>query len=414
MRISTNQMSTAGLRQLLARQAELQFTQLQLATNRRVLKPSDDPVAATTISALSVEISRLEQFNRNGEAATSSNELEETILASATDILFRIRGLMVQSVNGTLGRPQLDAIKSEMQERLEEILGLANTQNAGGDYLFSGSKVKTQAFTRDSTGAVIYNGDQSQRQLRVSSGVTVATSDSGFDVFVDVKNGNGKFVTSADNANTGSGIISPGSYQAPPNFLPEAYSVTFGTDVNGNSTYAITGDTSGATIVPATLYDENADITFASSVVGFVSGAVTTAVTGTPVAGDVFHISPSSGQNVFATIQNTINALDSFADSAATRAKMISEINAMQASLDLNMQNIDGVRGKLGSRLNAIDAESSSNFSLLITSKTSLSVVQELDVVEASTRLSQQVTVLEAAQASFVRVQGLNLFNFLR
>ena len=94
MRISTSQITSAGIRQMLLRQAEIQHTQLQLSTQLRVLKPSDDPVAATAISALTSEIAQLEQYNKNGDAAKASNELEETILTSATDILFRIRELL--------------------------------------------------------------------------------------------------------------------------------------------------------------------------------------------------------------------------------------------------------------------------------------------------------------------------------
>ncbi len=404
MRLSTAQMTNAGVRQMLLRQADLQHTQLQLATQKRVLKPSDDPVAATSISFLSTEISQLEQFNKNGDAAKASNQLEESVLTGVTTVLFRVRELLVQAGNGTYTEQQLDAIAVEMTERLQELQGMANTQNANGDYLFSGSKVKAEPFTRDATGSYIYNGDQNQRMLRVSSGVVTPVSDSGFDVFMDIKNGNGKFTTSSNPANTGAGIISPGTYQAPPNFLAEPYSVTFGTDVNGNTTYTVTGDTSATVFVPVTVWQENDQITF---------NGITTKVKGAPAAGDVFNIVPSVSQDIFTTIQTAINAVGSFSDSAAGRAQFTNIIDSTQETLDRSMQNIDIVRGKVGSRLNVVDSENNSNLALLVTSKATLSDVQDLDVVEASTRFSQQLVILEAAQASFVRVQGLNLFNFL-
>lgn len=193
MRLSTGQMTSSGVREMLLRQAELQHTQLQLATQKRVLKPSDDPVAATSISFLQTEIAQLNQFNRNSDVAKSNNDLEETALSSATDILFRLRGLMVELGNGVYGEPQLDALAVEMEERLNELVGLANSKNANSDYIFSGSKVKSQAFTRDAAGNYVFNGDQDQRMLRVSSGVVVPVSDSGFDVFMNIKDGNGKF-----------------------------------------------------------------------------------------------------------------------------------------------------------------------------------------------------------------------------
>ncbi len=404
MRISTAQMTNAGVREMLLRQAEVQHTQLQLATQKRVLNPSDDPVAATSINFLRTEIAQLEQFNRNGDMAKSSNELEESTLSSVTDILFRVRELTVEMGNGAYGEDELDSIAVEMKERLGELLGLANTQNANGDYLFSGSKVKSQPFTRDAAGNYLYNGDQNQRMLRVSSGVVEPVSDSGFDVFVDVKNGNGKFITASAPANSGSGIISPGSYQAPPNFLAEPYSITFGTDINGNTTYQVDGVTSGTNIVPATIWQEGDQITF---------NGVTTEVSGQPADGDVFFTNPSSSQDIFSTLQGMVDAVDSFSESPSGRATFFNTLNSVQETLDRHMQNIDITRGKVGSRLNAIDSEYNSNLSLLVANKSALSDIQDLDVVEASTRFSQQLVVLEAAQASFVRIQGLNLFNFL-
>ena len=78
MRVSTSQITSSGVREMLLRQSELQQTQLQLSTQKRVLKPSDDPVAATAINFLRAEISQYEQFEKNTDAAKASLVLEET------------------------------------------------------------------------------------------------------------------------------------------------------------------------------------------------------------------------------------------------------------------------------------------------------------------------------------------------
>jgi flagellar hook-associated protein 3 FlgL len=404
MRISTSQITSAGIRQMLLRQAEIQHTQLQLSTQLRVLKPSDDPVAATAISALTSEIAQLEQYNKNGDAAKASNELEETILTSATDILFRIRELTVALGNGSYTQNEYNSIGVELEESLKELVGLANSKNANGDYLFSGGKVKSQSFIQDTNGNIVYNGDQNQRLLRISSGVVEPISDSGFEVFVDVKNGNGKFTVDSNSANTGGAMITQGSYQAPPNFLAESYSITFATDASNNTTYTVTGDTSGTTFVPATLYEPENSISF---------NGVTVKVTGQPDPGDQLSVSPSQSQSVFSVVQDAIAAIDNFSDTEAGRAQFSNQMTNVQESLNRHMDNVNVVRGKIGGRLNAIDTEFDSNLSQIITNKSSLSDVRDLDIIEASTRYSQQLVVLEAAQASFVRIQGLNLFNFL-
>jgi flagellar hook-associated protein 3 FlgL len=404
MRISTSQITSAGIREMLMRQAEIQHTQLQLSTQLRVLKPSDDPVAATAISALTSEISQLEQYNINGDAARASNELEETILTSAQDIMFRIRELTVALGNGSYTQNEYNSIGVELDESLKELVGLANSQNANGDYLFSGGKVKSQSFVQDATGNIIYNGDQNQRMLRVSSGVVEPVSDSGFEVFVDVKNGNGKFTVDSDPSNTGGAIITQGSYQGPPTFLAEPYTISFATDASNNTTYTVTGDITGTTFVPATLYESENSISF---------NGVTVTIKGEPDAGDELGVSPSRSQSVFSVVQDAISAINSFSDTEAGRASFSNQMTHVQESLNRHMDNVNVVRGKIGGRLNAIDSEFDSNLSQIITNKSSLSDIRDLDIIEASTRYSQQLVVLEAAQASFVRIQGLNLFNFL-
>ena len=228
MRISTGQITSAGVRQMLLRQADVQQTQLQLATQLRVLKPSDDPVAATSISFLNSEIALLDQYVKNGQTAKGNIELEEGVLSSTTNILFRVQELSVALGNGTYSSDEYNAIRDELEQRLDELIGLGNTKNSNGDYLFSGNIVKTKPFVQDGTGTVTYNGDQGQRFLTIGSSVTVAISDSGFETFVDVKNGNGKFISSASGANTGSGSITSGTYQGPPTFLAEPYDISFG------------------------------------------------------------------------------------------------------------------------------------------------------------------------------------------
>lgn len=404
MRISSSQITNAGVREMLLRQADVTKTQLQLATQKRVLKPSDDPVAATSISFLQAEISQTEQYNRNADFAEASNNLVEGVYASTTNILFRVKELMVSLGNGVRGPDEIDAVGAELKERLAELLGLANTQNANGDYLFSGSQVKAQPFIQDSLGVISYQGDQSERKLRVSSGVVVSVSDAGFDVFQNVKDGNGKFSTNANSANTGTGVIGSGDYSAPPSFLAEPYDITFALNA-GVLEYTATGRTSGAVVAGPAAFQTGASINF---------NGIQFEIRGTPQAGDSFGVEPSTNRDLFSNIQDIIDAIDGYVDTDVGRAQFDNVLGSSQSSIDRNFQQINVSRSKLGGRLNAIESEMETNLSALVTSRTALSDIQDLDVVEASTRFSQQLVVLEAAQASFVRVQDLNLFNFIR
>ncbi len=65
------------------------------------------------------------------------------------------------------------------------------------------------------------------------------------------------------------------------------------------------------------------------------------------------------------------------------------------------------------SRINAIEQQSSVNEALSFSLEKSISEISDLDYAEAITRLTQQLTGLEASQQTFTRVQNLSLFNFI-
>lgn len=83
-------------------------------------------------------------------------------------------------------------------------------------------------------------------------------------------------------------------------------------------------------------------------------------------------------------------------------------------NIDRAMDRVGRVHATVGARLNIIDNQKIINEDFNLASKVTLSKVRDLDLTVAITDLTQQQASLEAAQASFVRIQGLSLFNFLR
>jgi flagellar hook-associated protein 3 FlgL len=81
--------------------------------------------------------------------------------------------------------------------------------------------------------------------------------------------------------------------------------------------------------------------------------------------------------------------------------------------LDSAMNHLLGVRATAGARLNAVDSQEDINAALLLQLEKTRSGIRDLDYAEAASRLSQESVTLQAAQQAFVRVQNLNLFNFL-
>lgn len=514
MRISTNQVQQQGINTIVSQQAQLSKTQQQLSTGRRILTPADDPTGASRALELTQAIAINTQYQSTISTARTRLNLEESTLNGVNNLLQSVRSLAVQANNSTLSNSDRASIAIEVRQRLDELLSLANTKDAVGEYLFAGYKSLTQPFTRTTGGSYTYNGDQGQRFLQVGPTRQVAADDSGAAVFQSIRNGNGTFTTLDNAANTGTGVINTGTVNG--TYTPDTYTLILGhqtsvaggaiglTDtgtndtlqyelrINGTLVYtAAEGSSrtqaqlaaditaqSGTTGVRAyvnggTLYlanttpstqaitvaetltgaSEDGDtvtgyfgsaltgvsnptqtITFsgaANSYVvtnlagtvqtsgGYQSGAnisfsgVQTSVTGAPGNGDRFTISTSANQDIFTTLQNMAVALETPLNSSATQARFNNTMNRTLTNLDQSMNSILVTISGVGARISAIDSQKDVNDSYALQLQQTLSAVQDLDYASAASLLNAQLLALQAAQQSYIKVQGLSLFEYL-
>ncbi|MEW6314364.1 MAG: flagellar hook-associated protein FlgL [Pseudomonadota bacterium] len=293
MRISTSIFFEQGVQSMQQHQAELVRQQQLLSSGRRALTPADDPVATTR--ALEVKQSQAlnQQYDINAGNAQSQLGLEEQALKSVVNLLQDVKVLALNANNAPLGNNDRLSIATDLRGRFEELLGLANSTDGNGQYLFSGYQGSNKAFSEVAPGYVVYNGDQGQRMVQVSPSQQIAISDSGSDVFQRIRNGNGNFVTSAARmsttaatANTGTGKISTVSVSGPPynTNLSQPVTITF----TSPTTFDVTGTGTG---LPATgvSYTAGAPISY---------NGWTASITGVPATGDVFNIAPNAGTGI--------------------------------------------------------------------------------------------------------------------
>lgn len=403
MRISTSQMFQTGVDQLGTLQSNLARTQMQLSTNRRILTPSDDPVASARALEVTQSQSVNTQYATNRANARSSLSQVEVALQGTTLLLQDVQQLTVAAGNGALSQADRNAMATELSGRLDDLLGLANSSDGTGGYLFGGFKSTTVPFTQTAAGAA-YNGDQGARQLQVGSSRQVAISDSGSTVFENNRTGNGTFVTAAGAANTGTGVVSGGSVTDSSLLTGHDYTVTFG---NGGTTYSIIDLNTG--LPPAG----------APAPQPYVSGqqiafdGITFDVKGTPGDGDTFTVEGSQKQSVFQTITDLINVLRTPASGGASSAALTNGLSKAQENLASALDNVLGVRASVGSRMKELDTLDSAGEDLNIQYAATLSNLQDLDMVAAISQFTQQQFALEAAQKSFKTMSGLSLFNFI-
>ncbi|GGO84923.1 flagellar hook-filament junction protein FlgL [Marinobacterium nitratireducens] len=183
MRLSTQQFFLQNLDTVSRGNAELFKVQQQLASGKKVQQPSDDPLAMTQIHKFDRVIARTEQFSRNIDVSERRLNLEESTLAQVSDSLLRGKDIAVQAGNGSLSDNDRSIMAEELDQLLGQLTGLVNTQDAQGEYLFSGYRGGTPSYARNAAGRYEFQGDSGQRFLEIGENTTIAATDSGAAIF---------------------------------------------------------------------------------------------------------------------------------------------------------------------------------------------------------------------------------------
>ncbi len=208
MRISNNLYFQRSVTAMTERQTELNKTDIQLASGKKMLTAADDPAAAARILGLNKAIDTVDQYQNNIERATMRLENEENVVSRVTSLLQRANVLAIQGNSDVLALADKKIIGIEVNQLLDELMGLANAKDSNGEYIFSGFQTKTKPFNQLSAGSFAYAGDMGQRNIQISAGRKITDGDSGFDLFVDVDVG--LYASVTGNIATNLGVLSGG------------------------------------------------------------------------------------------------------------------------------------------------------------------------------------------------------------
>lgn len=409
MRVSSNTIFDSNVALLGQQQARLLQTQQQIATGRRMLSAASDPVAATRALDITQADAIITQQTLNRGAARDPISIAESTLQSVTTLIQDAKTAAVYAGNGTLTPADRASLATDMSGRLQELMGLANNTDGSGNSLFAGFQSKTPPFV-DSPAGVIYNGDDGKRMIQVSAGRQIAANDSGADVFMRIKNGNGTFATQATQvpvANTGTGVISVGSVAIPAQLVPgNNYSISFAAALAPATgmTYTVTG-------TPTAVATPVAGLTAQPYVSGqaIAFDGMQMNIQGAPNVGDSFSVKPSSNVSLFKTLSDLITSLNA----PVSGANVSNALNTGMNNLDNALSNVLNVRATLGLRLNEIDALQVTGDNMSLQLKQTLTTIQDTDYNKAISDLNQQQITLQAAQKSFTQVSNLSMFTYM-
>ena len=180
-------MTDSLVRYLTAQNEALYERQTIIASQKRINKPSDDPIGTGKIMDYRQTLSSIEQYQTNIQTGKTRLEVTETDLDLVNDLLELTKSIAETEALQTAESRQLAA--EEVKSLFDQVLDLTNSE-LNGNYLFSGYQTKTAPFSRDDTLAttfdqytVTYNGDDGDARFIVAHSTEIAIDADGRPLF---------------------------------------------------------------------------------------------------------------------------------------------------------------------------------------------------------------------------------------
>ena len=425
LRVTTQQQFATSIDNMQKSNVKLDNLQQQISTGKRIMQPSDDPIAAAQVLKLERELAQYDKFDINIKAVDRRLTLQESVMQSFRTSLNRVKELTIQGSTGTLTDSDRASIAVNLKEEADFMAGLMNTKDSQGEYIFSGSKGNTKPYEKQPDGSYDYQGDDGQRKIQVSSELFIPSNDSGQYLFESVATDlqttiKGAF---ASQPTTVAPVISNITYkdQAAQDLHTKL------TDGLGDITVVVTAgapplvtmtDSKGDPVEDKDGNDITARATTAGKleVLGMEFDVTTAAGFPGNFTGEdtlVLHTQPVQ-KNILDVVQDYAKALEVPLTNQAKRDDFAVATTKMLDNWDqASERNIESVT-QVGSRLSFMEKIKSNNLDFTLFAKTSLSSIQDVDMPEAISKFKLEEVTLQASQQIFGRLSALSLFDHIQ
>lgn len=386
MRVTQNMMSNSIILHLQRQNEQLYALQTKIATQKRLNKPSDDPIGMAKVLDYRGQLAVIDQYQNNitnGKMRFESNDLT---LEAISDLLQLARGLGQEYADENLTAAQKQMAAQEVQEIYAQIVGLVNSK-FGNDYTFSGHQTDTPPYSN---------------HVEISGGVpvdlTFGLSADATDVIIEIRDQDDTLVRTI---NLGDGFT-PGSG---------------GTD--GVNTVAWDGlDDGGAALADGQYTFSITALDGANTVQNYVTyngdDGQLPIVIGESIEVDIDmdgrnYFSPSGGVNLFETLQDLVQGLNN-PDLEAGSQQILAAID----TLDQGRQQINTKRSEYAPKLYRLEQAENhwTNFSSNI--EMSITKIEAADVTKAVVELRALELAYESTIATAARIIQSGLANFLK
>ncbi len=404
MRIATNQFYHLNTTNLLRLQSDTNGTLQHLSSGKKIHTAADDPVASIVLENLKQQNQQISQYKANINLANNRLSQQEGRLGEYENLIMNSRDLIVQGNDGALSDENKGALAQDLRETREAILALANNQDESGNFLFGGYQTNTKPFIEDANGNVSYQGDSGRREALVADGVSVPVNEAGDRIFMAVPNASGDYRADYANATmSGEWFVESAKVVNPGAHTPGNFSVEFVDDGAGNVNVQVLDDaTPPNTLLPSQPFDATVPLSF---------NGMEVQLSGQPEIGDAVTLSGQSEVDIFSTLKDVIDMLETPAGLVGNKAQ--AQYAQALADMGETMTHASVVRAESGNHLKSLDTFKAQHDNLELVAASAQSTLEDLDYAKAITDFEKQSMAMNALSQTFGKVSGLSLFNYI-
>jgi len=164
MRVTDKMGHNAIINNLQKNRGEMADLQGQAASQKRINKPSDDPVASARVLGYRTEDRQSQQFIKNINIARSFLEFTDVSLNEMSDVLMRLKELAIQQGNDAGASAETRRVTAEeVGQTYRQIVQIAN-RKLGDRFIFGGHNTQTEPFDYEGN----YRGDDGDMQIHIN------------------------------------------------------------------------------------------------------------------------------------------------------------------------------------------------------------------------------------------------------
>ncbi|WP_350594252.1 MULTISPECIES: flagellar hook-associated protein FlgL [unclassified Pseudoalteromonas] len=410
MRLSNNLMYQNSINKILQNQNGVANAQERVNTRQKYLSTSEAPADISQAMLYTNKIQSNEQYTKNINQLNGRLKTEESVLQGINESIQAAKDIALKAGNGAYSKDDLKSLASELTEIQKTLANLMNTRSEDGKYIFSGYQDSTQPYQFDAaSGKYNYQGDQGQHQITIAEGVSIKSSDNGYDTFEKIN----ARLDVASNAGDATSTLTGSVYVDKQGVFDQFHKANYNAVDASQNTFnvkVVLGD-------PQQYEIQRAGNPLNPPVTGAIQAGEPIEFAGMKIQlsgaapGQLdFSLEPPHKENVLNTLQGLITGLN---NGTLAGDDFQQVLNDGVTQLQNASEQVVFTQASLGGRMNVLERVTDSNSALDIQNQSNRSSLLEVDMAAAISELTQQETALQASQATFGRLAKLSLFDYL-